>query len=177
MAWTTLSFAYGSILTSTKMTQLYDNITAQANGDSGSPQQQTAGIADDAVTAAKIDGPAAATTYDIFFDARSVAQGYTVSVVKIFEYLVPFAGTVRIDWLMEATGSSVSSRAYINGVAQGTTKTTSTSTTCTETSLTVAAGDLLQVYIVSVSLGETGTLSNVRIGSSVLPVHITEQYV
>lgn len=39
MAWTNLSFAYGSVLTSTKMTQLYDDIVADANGDSGSPAQ------------------------------------------------------------------------------------------------------------------------------------------
>ena len=37
MAWTTLTFAYGSLLTSTKMTQLYDNFTAFANKDSGAP--------------------------------------------------------------------------------------------------------------------------------------------
>ena len=40
MGWTTLSFPYGSVLTSAKMTQLYDNITAQANGDSGAPDQK-----------------------------------------------------------------------------------------------------------------------------------------
>lgn len=54
MVWTALTFAFGSVLTSTKMTQLYDNITAQANGDSGAPKQQTAGIADGAVTQAKL---------------------------------------------------------------------------------------------------------------------------
>lgn len=38
MTWTTLSFPYGSTLTSTKITQLYDNITALANADSGAPR-------------------------------------------------------------------------------------------------------------------------------------------
>lgn len=37
MAWTNLSFAYGSALTSTKMTQLQANFAAMAAGDSGSP--------------------------------------------------------------------------------------------------------------------------------------------
>lgn len=37
MAWTTLSFAFGSVLTSTKMTQLQDNFTALATGLSGAP--------------------------------------------------------------------------------------------------------------------------------------------
>lgn len=45
MAWTSLTFAFGSLLTSTKMTQLSDNITALANGDSGAPSIQTAAIA------------------------------------------------------------------------------------------------------------------------------------
>lgn len=54
MAWTTLSYAFGSLLTSTKMTQLYDNLTALASGSSGAPQLQTAAYADGSVTAVKI---------------------------------------------------------------------------------------------------------------------------
>ncbi len=49
MAWTSLTFAFGSLLTSTKITQLYDNITALANGDSGAPEIVQAAIADDAI--------------------------------------------------------------------------------------------------------------------------------
>lgn len=37
MAWTTLTFTFGSLLTSTKMTQLQDNLTAVAQGLSGAP--------------------------------------------------------------------------------------------------------------------------------------------
>ena len=44
MAWTNVTFAFGSILTSTKMTQLDDNFEALANGDSGSPKIQEAAI-------------------------------------------------------------------------------------------------------------------------------------
>jgi hypothetical protein len=39
MTWNALTFAYGSVLTSTKMVQLLDNIAANANGDSGSPAE------------------------------------------------------------------------------------------------------------------------------------------
>ena len=35
MAWTSLTFAFGSVLSSAKMTQLYDNLTAVAQGLSG----------------------------------------------------------------------------------------------------------------------------------------------
>jgi len=37
MAWTNLTFAFGSVLTSAKMTQLFDNLAAMSNGDAGSP--------------------------------------------------------------------------------------------------------------------------------------------
>lgn len=39
MAWTSLSFAYGSVLTSAKMTQLYDNLSALS--ESGAPNYAT----------------------------------------------------------------------------------------------------------------------------------------
>ena len=54
MAWTTLTFAFASLLTSTKMTQLQDNITAVAEGLSGAPNIETAGITDAAVVRAKL---------------------------------------------------------------------------------------------------------------------------
>ncbi len=54
MAWTNLSFLFGSILTSTKMTQLYNNFTAMAQGESGAPQVQNAAIANNAIDATKI---------------------------------------------------------------------------------------------------------------------------
>lgn len=58
MAWTNITnaqLAIGAPLRSIDLLALRDNITAQANGDAGSPQQQTNGIANSAVTAAKIN--------------------------------------------------------------------------------------------------------------------------
>lgn len=54
MAWTNLTFAFGSLLTATKMTQLDANLDAIMAGDAGAPKVQTAAIADNAVTTAKI---------------------------------------------------------------------------------------------------------------------------
>ena len=54
MAWTTLSFAFASLLTSTKMTQLQDNFTALAQGMSGAPQVLTAAIANANVNISKL---------------------------------------------------------------------------------------------------------------------------
>lgn len=58
MPWTTITnaqLAVGAPIRSVDLLGLRDNITAQANGDVGAPQQQTAGIADNAVTAAKVN--------------------------------------------------------------------------------------------------------------------------
>lgn len=44
MAFTALTYSFGSVLTSTKMTQNQDNFAAVANGDAGAPRIQTAGI-------------------------------------------------------------------------------------------------------------------------------------
>lgn len=57
MAWTTISDAtleVGKALRALTLRNLRDNITAVANGDAGAPQIQTAAIAANAVTAAKI---------------------------------------------------------------------------------------------------------------------------
>jgi hypothetical protein len=57
MAWTNITnaqLAIGAPVRSIDLLALRDNIVSQANGDSGAPQQQTAGIANNAVTAPKI---------------------------------------------------------------------------------------------------------------------------
>lgn len=56
MAWTNLTFAFGSLLTSTKMTQMYDNFAALAAGDSGAPNVIVDGsnITSGAITRAKL---------------------------------------------------------------------------------------------------------------------------
>lgn len=55
MAWTSLTFAYGSLLTSSKMTQLYDNITALANGDSGAPDITNAAMGSGSIKQAQLN--------------------------------------------------------------------------------------------------------------------------
>jgi len=56
MTWVDLSsaFAYGSSPTSTQLQNLRDNLAALAAADSGAPQIQTAGLANSAITSAKI---------------------------------------------------------------------------------------------------------------------------
>lgn len=54
MAWTNLSFPFGSTLSSTQMTQLDDNFDALAAGSSGAPTIQTAALANGIITNAKL---------------------------------------------------------------------------------------------------------------------------
>lgn len=69
MAWTALTFALNSLLTSTKMTQLYDNITAQANADSGAPKNVSGSLSTSTTSlAGSISGT---STVDISLTAYS----------------------------------------------------------------------------------------------------------
>ena len=178
MTWTTLSFPYASLLTSTKMTQLYDNITAQANGDTGAPKQQTNGIADDAVTAAKIKGPSAGTSYAV---GSSCSESVTTSstAIKIKEVIVPFAGSIGCKFSLKGLSSStpVYAQVYKNGATAGTLRNVSSTAyvTFSEASITVAAGDLLQIYayITPIS-GNTAYVNNFVLTSSVLPPNCCE---
>ena len=181
MTWTTLSFPYASLLTSTKMTQLYDNITAQANGDTGAPKQQTNGIADDAVTAAKIKGPAAGTSY-VTGSSCSSSSTTSITALKIKEIIVPFAGSIGCTFSLKGLSSStpVYARVYKNGTAAGTLRSVSSTSYSdfSESSITVAAGDLLQIYayITPVS-GNTAVVRNFILTSSVLPPNCCETLV
>lgn len=75
MTWVDLSasFSYGSQLTSTQMQNLRDNITALANGDAGAPEVQTAALADNCVTNAKLS-ISAIDTPEIADDAVTEAK-------------------------------------------------------------------------------------------------------
>ena len=52
MAWTSLTFSFGAILTSTQMNQLQANFSAIANGDAGAPRIKGAGLSKSVVTSA-----------------------------------------------------------------------------------------------------------------------------
>jgi len=54
MAWTDLTFSFGSLLTATKMTQLDDNLDALAAGDAGAPEIQSEALADNITLAGNL---------------------------------------------------------------------------------------------------------------------------
>lgn len=70
MAWTDLTFGYGTILTSTQMTQLDANLDALAAGASGAPTIQNSAIAGSAIHAPHLSGNITTATW-----ASSVGPG------------------------------------------------------------------------------------------------------
>ena len=83
------------------MNNLQADITAQADGDSGAPKQQTAGIADAAVTGAKITKTHASSSFALgaggsYAFPVGVYQIATASIATgITQVQVDIAGTLR----------------------------------------------------------------------------------
>lgn len=80
--WTSLTYSFGSTLTSTKMTQNQDNFLALAEGASGAPSIQTAALANSAVTTAKI-ADANVTNSKLATNSVDSAQLVASSVTQI----------------------------------------------------------------------------------------------
>ena len=118
MGWTALTFAFGSLLTSTKMTQLYDNITAVANGDSGAP---------DIIPAAINVGysPGSYFCYNMNAEGRTGTSAYD----KMLEFKTGIAGNLSIGFYIRSlTGTDpISVRPYVNDVAVSSAATTTSS--------------------------------------------------
>lgn len=139
MAWNSITFGFGTVLTSAKMTNLYDNLTALANGDTGAPKVQPAAMANHA---AATGNHASAWQYNF-----STAAAYA----KMCEIKTHRAGTLtvrlKIALYDDGVGGQGFARIYINGTAQGTARTTTSTTPADyDENFTVAAGDLIQVY-------------------------------
>lgn len=98
MAWTALTFAYGSLLTSTKMTQLFDNFQAFADKDSGAPV-----LANDYIIAAMI------ATGEVGADAIAA------NAVRASE--INFANSARSSQLISAS-STFTPAASLAGYAE-----------------------------------------------------------
>lgn len=171
MTWTNLNFSFGSVLTSAKMTQLSDNITAQANGDSGAPKQQTAGIADGAVTAAKFAVVSAGTVYLEALSDLDYEFTYSTSFVKLKEIYVPCAGTVRTSFFLRGfadsggSGSAIAhGRVYVNGIAVGTDRAEDESGTTYTEDISVAAQDAVQLYARTTSASLDSDVYDFKLG-------------
>lgn len=133
---------------------LRDNITALAEGATGAPDILNAAIP--AVTAG--------TVYygnSMLLSKLLAAAGDT----KLLTTRVAVNGTVRVQWsYWSNAGATVYTRCYKNGVAQGTEKsTTSTTPQVVTEDVTVSAGDVIAIYG-RVGSTETLALYGINIG-------------
>lgn len=137
MAWTDLTFAFGSLLTSTKMTQLDNNFDALASGASGAPE-----ILIDALTACT------SGHYQVAYEDTGLIAGDTYTCYNTFK--IGRGGTVvtRLGLIAAEENDDVYGRVYVNSVAVGTERTTSTSISYTywTESFSIAAGDIVQIF-------------------------------
>lgn len=116
MAWTNLTFSFGSLLTAAKMTQVDDNFDALASGASGAPTIDTAAITDLNVTTGKIAalavtnaklGASAVTAAKISRATGSASSGSAGNIVMNDNSLFPSVGAVT-GWSMGTVDTSVS---------------------------------------------------------------------
>lgn len=171
MTWTGQTFSVGQILTAAQMNNLQADITAQANGDSGAPKQQTAGIADAAITPIKLAAPATGSYRPDTMGAGGSTS--STSYAKVGDIYCPRAGTFSVSLTVNFSagkgGSSTAyARIYVDGVATGTERSTTSSLTVAE-DITVTAGQTIQIYAKVNNVVDTSTaLINLRVASGSL---------
>lgn len=167
MAWTSLNFAFGSLLTSTKMTQLYDNLTALANGDSGAPSIQNSAVAVGAIHTRHFKEMEVGS-YKIMEFPNSVSSSATY--VKVNEGRVSRSGAFTYRGVLAASAPTAYARVYRNGVAVGSEHTSGISPTAfASDSTSWTAGDLVQLFTRnSGGNGSTVTSFTLYVNSSAL---------
>lgn len=145
MAWTSLTFAFGSLLTSTKMTQLYDNITAVANGDSGAPTVQNSAVAVGAIQTRHFKEMEVGS-YKIMEFPAVVSSG--ASYIKSNEGRISRYGAFTYRMRGVAVGGGTAfARVYRNGIAVGSEHSFSAAPSNAESSVSSwTAGDLVQLW-------------------------------
>lgn len=163
MAWTNLTFPFGSLLTSTKMTQLYDNFDALATGDASAPK-----ILFDAM-----DSPTSGTTHIVW---RSNVDGTSITGPQSASYEEVSAGqrpviwnngtvTASIEHRSNIGGQTTRSRVLLNGAVQATWSTSSTSFTQRTLSIAVVEGDIISWQHASDDLTGAPICRNMRLYS------------
>ena len=173
MAWTTLTYAYGSTLTSTKMTQNQDNFTAVAQGLSGAPKIQTAALQDYLLSATKWPLLVSGTTYLLASnDHRVAVQSATPTFAKGFRISQTGTLSFQFDLYTNNASNAAYGRIYKNGVATGTLRSTTTTTALTSIyteSISVTAADIIELYCWNASGVYQGKNTFLRVLGNAIP--------
>ena len=165
MAWTSLSFAYGSVLTSTKMTQVYDNFAYGAGSTDptfvapalGTPVSGVLTACTGVKSATLLTMVAGATEQQNIFRLEASTgtpvstefQHTGTSYVEAFNCHIRQAGVYRVYMTLKtgSVGNQAYGLVYKNGVSAGVALTTTSETYATQSDeVTFAAGDTLQVF-------------------------------
>jgi hypothetical protein len=167
MAWTALSFAYGSKLTSTQMTQLFDNFTAMGSGSANAPKVSRYAL--ELYTAG---------SYQIL-SAVNTAYTQANSMTKVREVMLGRGGTISIEYMMMIS-SGGRSQVYRNGAAVGTERisvggSTGYNSYYVEAVGSWSPGDLLQIYAASPNSAYQCFINsfNLRVANPLDPVLIS----
>lgn len=160
MSWTPLTYAFGSKLTSTKMTQNQANFLAVAAGDSGAPN-----IVDAAHTPVT-----AGSTYlwahdGIYTSGSTSSPTYALLIMDGAPIIVPRDGTYQVDFDMSGSGGvTATARIYKNGAGFGTEQTQGNSVDTKSENLTFSEGDYIEIYG-KIGSSETCTVANLKLMS------------
>lgn len=174
MTWTNVldaSLAVDAPARSTDIKAIRDNITAQANGDSGAPKTQKAALNSDAVDRTKLDVPAQGTSF-IQKWIQKPERGISGlleevcglvdnnSAVHLVSAQVLATGAITVQAQLKTTNGAIPSniRIYINGTSSTGIASTSTSYTVEAANVAVTKGDVITLEHYSASPG-IGTIS------------------
>mgnify|MGYP001605851407 CR=1 FL=1 len=142
MAWTSLGFVYGSVLTSTKMTQNQDNFTAVAHGLSGAPKVLNKAFSPVVVGSVSILGGMSIPSNG---NVTTVASDTSGAYSELFNFRVNHEGAYRIKHTSNGTAPQWYTRLDKNGAAISSHTNTSTSPLFDDVS-SCMVGDTIQLY-------------------------------
>ena len=172
MAWTSLTYPFGSILTSAKMAQNQDNFLAVANGATNAPKIQTAAINDNAVTLAKL-GAAVYTTDTDYQMGKISGDTASTSYVKVGGVLTATVSgqyNLRVEISMAPTTGTMGAQIYKNGAPYGTLRTSTAASAGFNEDLALAVGDKVEIYAAHSTGGATVTAVALGIATDCMPM-------
>ena len=155
---TTSELNYLDGVSSSVQTQLNTKAPLVSPAFTGTPTAPTAAVGTDTTQIATTEFVLANSLQDISFKAGTKLEALAASEVSVAiltytkkkEISIGTGGTITVSFRLRASAYTAYGQIYVDGVAVGTVRTTTSTTYLTYTeNITVAAGDLVQLYIKS----------------------------